>query len=558
MSLPGLPKSFRPKEVIEESEEETLVGLPASFRKSKKVSDKDKLKDIGQQVFKKGTAGALSAYGNLLDLIHAQTKERQTPAQEALTQAEFEAPESLLPFLQDDDILPRYSRLPSQREAETFIEMLGGPREAKTEAGRIAGRGAEFVGGALPLGAGSKLLQLLAAVGMGGQLTRELGGPEALATGIELLPLAQAGVNIAQAARGPKVPLTKPSGMPVRKFEKLKKQTPVFEGTVTKAKEAIEGDFRKLTEDLLRKTNKSYVALSENPEFKQQIGELFGKVKQAAGEFPEAITPRGMAESLTKEIETIGKRGISLSDSEKVQRSLLKKFRKDIVNKRVTAEQLVDQYRKNNEQLSKLYPYGERALENIGKRNALETYNRAIAEAIEDHFPKSEFSDLFKFTNKRWSEIKKIETIDKYLDALFGKKNINFKQAEKVFTDPKRAERLKNAIGPEVFDDFKQINKDLLSQENALKLLNAKGIDVNKIGKYALSYMVKPKFAATQAAIDLGSKIYRHALYRPEYMREWRKALSRLRKGDVQQALVMIDRLHEKLTDSSDLPKATQ
>src|SRR5690606_39278265 len=97
-----------------------------------------------------------------------------------------------------------------------------------------------------------------------------------------------------------------------------------------------------------------------------------------------------------------------------------------------------------------------------------------------------------------------------------------------------------------------------LSQENALKLLNAKGIDVNKIGKYALSYMVKPKFAATQAAIDLGSKIYRHALYRPEYMREWRKALSRLRKGDVQQALVMIDRLHEKLTDNSDLPKATK
>ena len=93
------------------------------------MSDKDKLKDIRQQVFKKGTAGALSAYGNLLDLIHAQTREKQTPGQEALTQAEFESPTSLLPF----HVLPRYTRLPSQREAETFIEMLGG--EAKTEAG---------------------------------------------------------------------------------------------------------------------------------------------------------------------------------------------------------------------------------------------------------------------------------------------------------------------------------------------------------------------------------------------------------------------------------------
>lgn len=558
MSLPGLPKSFRPKEVIEESEEETLIGLPPSFNKAKKVSDKEKIKDIGKQVFKKGTAGALGGYGNLLDFIHAQTKEQMTPGQKAITQAEFEAPETLLPFLQEDDILPRFSRLGSQQEAESLIEMLGGPGEAETEAGRIAGRGAEFAGSTLGFGASGNLLKLLASVGLGGQLTRELGGHEAVATGIELLPLAQAGYNIAKAGRGTKTPVTKPSGMPVRKFEKLKKSTPVFEGTLTKAKESIEGDFRKLTEDLLRKTNKSYVALSENPEFKQQIGDLFGKVKQAAAEFSEPITPRGMAQTLTKEIEAIGKRGISLSDSEKVQRSLLKKFRKDIVNKNVTAEQLVDQYRKNNEQLSKLYPYGDRALENIGKRNALESYNRAIAESIEEHFPNSEFSELFKFTNKRWSEIKKIETIDKYLDALFGKKNINFRQAEKIFTDPKRAERMKNAIGPQVFDDFKQINKDLLSKENALKLLNAKGIDVNKIGKYALSYMVKPKFAATQAAVDLGSKIYRHALYQPEFMREWSKALSRLKKGDVQQALVMIDRLQEKIKDNSDLPTATK
>src|SRR5690606_11212270 len=140
MSLPGLPKSFRPKEGIDESEEETLVGLPASFRQSTKVSDNGKLKGIRQQVVKKGTERALSAYANLLDVIHAQTREKQTPGQEALTEAEFESPASLSPFLQDDDILPRYTRLPSQREAETFIEMLGGPGEAKTEAGRIAGR----------------------------------------------------------------------------------------------------------------------------------------------------------------------------------------------------------------------------------------------------------------------------------------------------------------------------------------------------------------------------------------------------------------------------------
>ena len=542
MSLPGLPDTFRAKD----DKDDSFKGLPSSFKKRKEFTKKEKAKDITEQVLKKGVSSIAGAYGNLLDLIHGQTQQRQTPAQEALSRLEFEAPESLLPFLQDENIIPQFTRLASQPEAESLIEMLGGPQEAQTPEGRIAGRGIEFIGGSLPLGASSKLLALLGAAGGGGQLTRELGGPEALAKGIELIPLAQAGYQIGKGIKGAKTPLKHPSGIPVRKFENLKKPTPVFEKTAQNVRESIENDFRKITSDLLKKTNKSYAALSENPEFKQQVGSIFEKVKNSASEFPEPIKPRGMIKTLTQEVDNIGKHGISLSDSEKVKRHLLKKYRNDIVNKSVTAEKLLDQYRKNNKDLSKLNPYGDKALENIGKREALEIYNRAISSAIEEHYPNSDYSNLFKFSNQRWSEIKKIENIDKYLNALFGKDKIAFKQAEKIFTDPKKAEYLKNAIGNEAFSDFKQLHKDLLSQENALKLLKSKGYEMQDLSTAATTYILKPSLAKAKFGADFVTKLYRRTLSDPAMVREWKKAMTDLKKGKVSQALTVLNQLSKE------------
>ncbi len=289
----------------------------------------EKGKDIAQQVAKKGVAAPLGAYGDLLDFFHAQTKERLLPGQEALAQAEFEAPETALPFLQDDDILPHYARLPAQSEVEQFIEMLGGPGEAKTEAGRIAGRGAELAGGVLPFGAGAGFAALQGAGGLMGQLLRELGYPTAgTATeiGTAVVPLAGAAKQILT-----KKPTVKPSGLPERKFERLKKPTKVSPETLTKATNEIEKDVRSLTSDLLKDTNKSYKAMIEDPEFQSKIGDLFGKVAKEAKEFPESVTPLKLAESLGKEEATIGKKGLTLSDTEKVKRTEINRTRSNTI-----------------------------------------------------------------------------------------------------------------------------------------------------------------------------------------------------------------------------------
>jgi hypothetical protein len=537
-------------------EPDTEAALPKKTQgtwvvdeKPRKFTKKEIAKDVGKQVAVKGTKGIAGAYGNLLDLIRAQTKQRTLPGQQALYEAEFNAPPELLPFLQDEDILPRYSRLPSGEEAEQLLKMVGAPTEGETPAGRIAGRGAEFVGGALPFGGGSaKLLAGLGAAGLGGQGIREAGGPEALATGVELIPAVTSLAQLGKGLLPKKTPVTKPSGLPERKFESLKKQTKVFPETHKRAVEAIESDFRSLTSDLLKKTNKSYEAILEDPEFKSKISDLFRKVESSAAEYTEPTFSRSMVKTLNKELEDTGRKGMTISDAEKVKSKYLRRYLKDST-KKSTATQRLDQYRKNNEELSKLFPYGDKALENIGRREALEAYQRAIASGIEENYPNSEFSDLFKFTNKRWSEIKKIETLDKYLDALFSKDKIKFSHAEKALTDPKRAERLKNAIGKETFEDFKQLNKDLLSQENALKLLQSKGYKITDLSNAVKSYLVKPGIAKTLFGVDFLQKVYRRTLSDPKKVRQWRNALKDMKKGKVENALSTLNTLAKEDED---------
>lgn len=140
------------------------------------------LKDIGKQVLSKGLQGFAGAYGNIAELL-GQNKENLTPGMKARFEREFENPlESETNEFQD------YARLPTSEDIGAGIKELTGVGEGETGAGRIAGRGAEFVGGAaaLPMGLTGKAAATLAGAGVAGQGVREAGLPEALATGTEI------------------------------------------------------------------------------------------------------------------------------------------------------------------------------------------------------------------------------------------------------------------------------------------------------------------------------------------------------------------------------------
>ena len=154
----------------------------------------DKVRDVAEQVVSKGVSGVAGAYGNILDAVGLQPKEgEQTPAQQARNEREFEILEKMNrgekpSFSELMELSEDYgpSRLPTSKEVQKGIEYVTGIGEGKTPIGRIAGRGAEFVGEGVMTGGGAKALATLGGAGVAGQSVREVGGPEGLATGVEI------------------------------------------------------------------------------------------------------------------------------------------------------------------------------------------------------------------------------------------------------------------------------------------------------------------------------------------------------------------------------------
>lgn len=193
INKPQETNQFSKIESIEPSNTKNIFeSLSDQQKEEKQFGFLDTVKDIGEQIVSKGVAGFGGAYGNILDTLGLQSKE-VLPGEQAKYLREFDALSKLengekpsvsdLMELSDNDELPRYSRLPNSQE----LQSLTGVGEGRTPAGRIAGRGSEFLGEGLAIpGGGVKGLASLGVSGLAGQGIREAGGPEALATGIEI------------------------------------------------------------------------------------------------------------------------------------------------------------------------------------------------------------------------------------------------------------------------------------------------------------------------------------------------------------------------------------
>ncbi len=152
-------------------------------------------KDIAKQGTKELLIGAGGAYGDLLDLLGLQTK-GTLPGQDARNKAEVEILEKMQQpgykpsfsdiymLSGDDDIAPNSFRLPTSEDLRAFNEMAGGPGEAKTTAGKYAGRAGRLVGAGLAFGQLNPAAGVVG--GVAGQATEDLGGG----------PIAQAAAEI--------------------------------------------------------------------------------------------------------------------------------------------------------------------------------------------------------------------------------------------------------------------------------------------------------------------------------------------------------------------------
>lgn len=181
------------------SENKNIFESLDEQKEGEKFGFLDTARDIAEQVASKGISGIGGAYGNILETFGLQSKEgQQLPGQQVRNDLQSDILDKLnrgetpslgeLMMLSDDDILPESSRLPTSKGIQEGIEGLTGVSKGKTTAGRIAGRGAEFVGEGLALpGGGAKALASLAGAGVAGQSLREAGAPEGVASAVEIV-----------------------------------------------------------------------------------------------------------------------------------------------------------------------------------------------------------------------------------------------------------------------------------------------------------------------------------------------------------------------------------
>jgi len=208
----------------------------------------------------------------------------------------------------------------------------------------------------------------------------------------------------------------------------------------------------------------------------------------------------------------------------------------DIKAEQVSAQQLVQQYRKNNASLSELFDPTLSRAANRAKKDVLLDFNRAIAKTIQEKFPDTNFSKLFDFTNKRWTEIKDAEFIDKFMGDLF-KGEIKYEKGKSFLQSENAQLPFKRMLGKEGYQHFEQLTKDLLSTEQAnrmLKVAEAKGL--SDYAKYALNFVIHPSIAKAKIGVDLVKNAWEGLLDKPRLSLKWDEGVNQFKKGDFKAA----------------------
>jgi len=369
---------------------------------------------------------------------------------------------------------------------------------------------------------------------------QQAGVPEVFA---DPLALAVGGVAGAKTPKA-EVSLTKkkPSGLPERQYEKLKEPRAVSEGKIEKINSKLEEDFRNISEDILATSpiEDTRAAISDNPKFKSEIAKKFKDVQELAESIPDKIHTDSVKKSLAKKISERKTTGFAPSEYEKDLKKFITGFIKETPSAEVGPSGLVAKYRENNKSLSEYFSPGESKAYNRAKKDALLEYNRVIADTIEKEYPGSEFSQLFKETNKQWADISDAESIDTFIDSLF-KEGPQFKKGRKIFESENQARPFKRAMGEANFKRFEGLMADMLSSEKPHSMLKAaKKKGWSDLAKTGALYVISPKIAFGKLGIDKLKSAYNGLvnmlLDKPQLALTWEKGLNDLKKGDFAKA----------------------
>lgn len=341
------------------------------------------------------------------------------------------------------------------------------------------------------------------------------------------------------------------SGLTERQFENTSKPKEVSPKKIKQIEEKVEGEFRKIADKIIEKSplEKTYTALKESSAFKEEAAEAFKEVSTLAKEIPDKFETAEVKRQIVKDFYKKGSKGITPSEYEIAHRGFLRKFIKNTQHGKMNTSQLVEQFRKNNEQQRQLYEPGKSFAYNQAKRDAITDYNRAISNLIEKKFPDTEFANLFKSSNERWSKIMDAEAISEFMDKMFEGK-IDFKAGKEFFDKNGMTKPFERSLGKEGFKDFSQLMHDLMDKKQAHKFLKKAEIDGwAKLGKTAVAFVMHPVAGKAKLGYDIAKfgqrKLFEFVLDKPKYAVKWHKGIQDMKKGNFAKAESVFDEIKE-------------
>jgi len=414
--------------------------------------------------------------------------------------------------------------IPTPSNIASFIEKhTGAPLEAHTKLQkllRVAGAAGKMQpGGVLPK-AQAAVIAPVAKVGL-----QELGVPE---------PLAELG-GYGIAATVPKVekitPVTKPSGLPARQFEKTTKPKTVTEAQYGKITSRVEGDIRKVTENLMKRESEFAKDIATHPNLRSDIYKGLEKVERIADQLPGKMSTDTVKQKLLEKIEAKVKKGVTQSDREKAYTKSLKEIYNELESGADHGYgDWVKQYRKTNESYGEIYKPGESKAVNRGRTDALLEYNRTIAGTFRENLPESEFVNLFDYTNKKFSQMKSFDQTNEFLNDIFKDKKINFKKASQLLEKSGAKEAFEKTLGKEGFKEAEGIFRDLLDTERSLSLLKTtKDFGFGELAKLGSKWLFSPLWGKAAAAKE-GYQYLRNSLLANKQFRvTWGNAFDALK-----------------------------
>lgn len=331
------------------------------------------------------------------------------------------------------------------------------PDEAEDMAERYIQAGFRGAGAGAITGLGGAVAG--AAGSLAGQSAREVGAPEWMATGADIItsaftPTKALGKAGSIASKTPEMAkrssVIASEGLPpvrgiLKEPGKLIKPVATPEGMASfekKIARVIEEKSSKIMEESLLGKQLD----SKGTVIGDLINDAYDQTLKLAKANPNKIDLSIASKNIGKAANRIQKSAPSLSESTEAVVKKLRKYENDFANKKMKPEQLTTQWKEINKDLSSLYSKVELTGAEELYRKSLEEVKEVLLKTASRQLKDKPLINSFRQQNKLYSESQKFEKAKSLLDPVFeeGFKPNKFRQ---VFSSPRKFADLEKSLG---------------------------------------------------------------------------------------------------------------